>query len=139
MFETMAEIEASCAAFAAVRMTSAERAALDSIHEELRLVVRSGSVTRYRELNQVFHGALYLGAHNKFLADLAISTRTRLSPFRGAQFRKLGRLAKSHEEHDNVVTAIQRGDSVAAASAMRAHLMTVCHEYETYLRPQRTA
>jgi DNA-binding GntR family transcriptional regulator len=35
------------------------------------------------------------------------------------------------------VTAIQRGDGVTAAAAMRAHLMTVCHEYEAYLRSQR--
>jgi DNA-binding GntR family transcriptional regulator len=137
MFETMAELEASCAAFAAGRMTSGERAALDDVHEQLRLMVRSGNVIRYRELNQVFHNTIYAGAHNKYLADLAISTRTRLSPFRGAQFRKLGRLAKSHQEHDHVVTAIQRGDGVTAAAAMRAHLMTVCHEYEAYLRSQR--
>ena len=55
-----------------------------------------------------------------------------MQPFRRAQFRNLGRLAKSHVEHDQVVVAITRGDRSGAASAMRAHIMTVREEYEIY-------
>ena len=47
------------------------------------------------------------------------------SAFRRAQFRSLGRLTLSHEEHDRVVQAILRGDKEAAAREMRAHLETV--------------
>ncbi|MGE0339889.1 MAG: GntR family transcriptional regulator [Xanthobacteraceae bacterium] len=139
MFESMAELEASCAAFAATRMTQAERTALDAIHEELRLLMHSGDIPRYQEHNQIFHSAIYGGAHNSYLAGLTVSTRKRLAPFRRAQFRNIGRLAKSHEEHDRVVLAIQRGDGATAAAFMRAHVMTVCHEYETYLRSQQLA
>ena len=45
----------------------------------------------------------------------------------------IGRLAKSHVEHDRVVVAILRGDSAGAASAMRAHILTVGEEYEAYV------
>ena len=46
----------------------------------------------------------------------------RVQPFRRAQFRNLGRLAKSHVEHDRVVLAILRGDRAGAAGAdARAH------------------
>ena len=55
-----------------------------------------------------------------------------MPPYRRAQFRNLGRLAKSHVEHDRVVVAILRGDRDGAAGAMRAHIMTVCEEYELY-------
>jgi DNA-binding GntR family transcriptional regulator len=56
----------------------------------------------------------------------------RVQPFRRAQFRNLGRLAKSHAEHDRVVVAIMRGDKNGAAAAMRAHIELVRGEYELY-------
>ena len=40
MFEAMAELEALCAKIAAERMTTAERSALEAVHEELRPLVR---------------------------------------------------------------------------------------------------
>ena len=64
---------------------------------------------------------------------MTLSTRARVQPFRRAQFRNLGRLAKSHDEHDEVVEAILRGDRAAAAAAMRAHILTVRDEYEHYI------
>jgi DNA-binding GntR family transcriptional regulator len=55
-----------------------------------------------------------------------------VQPFRRAQFRNLGRMAKSHVEHDRVVIAILRGDRDGAAAAMREHIMLVCQEYQVY-------
>lgn len=132
MFEAMAELEALCAALSAERMTGADRSALEAAHEELRALIHSGDPQRYHESNEAFHGTIYAGAHNEYLAELTLATRLRVAPFRRAQFRNLGRLAKSHVEHDRVVEAILRGDRVRAADAMRAHIMTVCEEYETY-------
>ena len=55
-----------------------------------------------------------------------------MQPFRRAQFRNLGRLAKSHIEHDRVVEGILRGERTVAAAAMGAHIVTVREEYEHY-------
>ena len=66
---------------------------------------------------------------------MALATRVRVQPFRRAQFRNLGRLAKSHLEHDRVVTAIFRGDQQNASGAMREHILAVGEEYRTYGRP----
>ncbi|HEX3340798.1 MAG TPA: GntR family transcriptional regulator [Pseudolabrys sp.] len=132
MFETMAELEALCACYAAERMTSLERRELEDIHDELRIMVQSGDPQRYHELNEAFHDGIYSGAHNAYLADITLSTRARVQPFRRAQFRNLGRLAKSHVEHDRVVLAILRGEQSIAASAMYAHIVTVRDEYEAY-------
>jgi len=133
MFEAMAELEALCAGFAAERMTGPERHGLEDIHEKLRVLIQDGDPQRYHEINEAFHASIYSGAHNTYLADLTLSTRARVQPFRRAQFRNLGRLAKSHLEHDRVVVAILRGESAAAASAMRAHILTVRDEYEHYV------
>jgi DNA-binding GntR family transcriptional regulator len=134
MFEAMAELEGLCATFAAERMTRTERQALESIHEKLRALTQSGDPQRYHEMNEAFHAAIYNGAHNEYLAELTVTTRLRVAPFRRAQFRNLGRLAKSHAEHDQVLTAILRGECLRAGEAMRTHITTVRKEYEAYMR-----
>jgi DNA-binding GntR family transcriptional regulator len=132
MFEAMAELEALCAGFAAERMTGIERRMLEDIHEKLRVLIQSGDPQRYHEVNEAFHASIYTGAHNNYLAEITLSTRARVQPFRRAQFRNLGRLAKSHIEHNRVVQAILRGEHAIAASAMHAHIVTVREEYEAY-------
>jgi DNA-binding GntR family transcriptional regulator len=132
MFEVMAELESLCAGFAAERMSGAERQALETAHEKLRVLIQSGDPQSYHEINEAFHGAIYAGAHNSYLAELTLATRGRVQPFRRAQFRNLGRLANSHAEHDRVVQAVLRGERVLAAQAMYAHIITVRDEYRHY-------
>jgi DNA-binding GntR family transcriptional regulator len=134
MFEAMAELEALCAGMAAERMTPTERQTLETVHEELRVLIQSGDPQHYHEVNEAFHAAIYAGAHNDYLAEMTLATRTRVQPFRRAQFRLLGRLAKSHVEHDRVVQAILRGDRAGAFAAMHAHIITVGGEYEAYAK-----
>jgi DNA-binding GntR family transcriptional regulator len=132
MFEVMADLEALCAGFSAERMAVQERRGIERIHEALRILVQRGDPQRYHEANELFHSAFYSGAHNDYLAELTLATRLRLSPFRRAQFRNRGRLAKSHEEHDRVVLATLRGDCRAAAESMRQHVIQVHAEYEVF-------
>jgi DNA-binding GntR family transcriptional regulator len=132
MFEAMAELEALCAGFAAERMTPIERHRLEAVHEELRLLSHAGNPDRFHEVNERFHNTIYIGSQNAYIAEMTLATRARVQPFRRAQFRNLGRLAKSHAEHDRVVAAIMRGDKTGAAAAMRAHIELVRDEYEIY-------
>jgi DNA-binding GntR family transcriptional regulator len=132
MFEAMAELEALCAGFAAERMSGSERRALEALHDEMRELIHAGDPQRVHEINEAFHNAIYVGSHNTYLAELARATRTRVQPFRRAQFRTLGRMAKSHLEHERVVSAIQRGERERAITTMRAHIMTVREAYAVY-------
>jgi DNA-binding GntR family transcriptional regulator len=132
MFEAMAELEALCAGLAAERMAPMERHRLEAVHEELRVLSHAGNPDRFHEVNERFHNTIYAGSRNAYIAEMTFATRVRVQPFRRAQFRNLGRLAKSHAEHDRVVVAIMRGDRVGAAGAMRAHIELVRDEYEIY-------
>jgi len=134
MFETLRELEALCAGFAAERMTDVERISLQAIHASLAPVVSEGEALRYYEINDDFHSAIYAASHNAYLEKLTTETRARIAPFSRAQFRTLGRLAKSHGEHDDIVRAILRGSRTAAGAAMRAHIETVYNAYEIYAR-----
>jgi DNA-binding GntR family transcriptional regulator len=132
MFEAMAELEAICAGLAAERMTPVERHRLEAVHEELRVLSYAGNPDRFHEVNERFHNTIYAGSQNTYIAEMTLATRVRVQPFRRAQFRNLGRLAKSHAEHDRVVVAIMRGDKAGAEIAMRAHIELVRDEYEIY-------
>jgi len=132
MFEAMAELEALCAGHAAERMTPVERHQLEAVHEELRVLSYAGNPDRFHEVNERFHNTIYAGSQNAYVAEMTLATRVRVQPFRRAQFRNLGRLAKSHAEHDRIVVAILRGDKAGASAAMRDHIELVRDEYEIY-------
>src|SRR6185437_3496144 len=132
MFEAMAELEAICAGLAAERMTPIERHRLEAVHEELRVLSHAGNPDRFHAVNERFHNSIYVGSQNAYIAEMTLATRVRVQPFRRAQFRNLGRLAKSQAEHDRVVVAILRGDKAGASAAMRDHIELVRDEYEIY-------
>src|SRR5207244_12438540 len=120
------------AGLAAELRSAAERHRREAMHEELRVLSYAGNPDRFHEVNERFHHAIYAGSQNGYIAEITLATRVRVQPFRRAQFRNLGRLAKSHAEHDRAVVAIRRGDRTGAAAAMRAHLELVRVEYEVY-------
>jgi DNA-binding GntR family transcriptional regulator len=122
MFQTMAELEAICAALCARGMGRADRARLQARHVAMGRMAGAGDLAAYRDANVAFHDALYAGAGNGYLAELAGATRQRLAPFRAAQLGGRDRLGASHAEHGAIVAAISAGDEAAAAAAMRAHL-----------------
>lgn len=125
MFEAMAELEAICARLSAERMTVDERRTLELDHRASTRLVRLGAEDDYASYNTEFHTQLYRGAHNDHIFELVTQTRARLAPFRRAQFRLPGRLAKSFNEHDVIVTAIMRADADAASRAAYAHVAIV--------------
>ncbi|MBX3569632.1 MAG: GntR family transcriptional regulator [Rhizobiaceae bacterium] len=125
MFEGMAELEGICARLSAERMSPADRWSLDRDHQDSAGLVRQAAEEDYEQFNTEFHSRLYAGAANAHLQDLAVQTRSRLAPFRRAQFRLPGRLAKSWQEHDAIVTAILRGDGAGAGAAAKSHVSIV--------------
>lgn len=131
MFVVMAELEALCARFAATAMRPSERQALDDLHRSAGSLVTEGSQDAYVEANDAFHEAIYRGAHNGFLMEIALLVRARLAPFRHAQFETVGRIEKSHFEHGQVVEAILRADGDRAAADMRRHILVVRTAVET--------
>jgi DNA-binding GntR family transcriptional regulator len=122
MFAAMAEMEAACARLAAVHMTEAERQGLRQMQTAMADVVRNGDPDAYADVNRAFHRAIYAGTHNEVIDDFTSKLRSRLDPFRRAQFRIPGRPARSWEEHEAVVKAILERDPAEAHAAMLRHV-----------------
>ena len=132
LFVAMGEMEATCARLSAIGMTPVERRRLQVRHEAMAELAVQGDPEAYATANTDFHSAIYAGAHNAPLAEFTASLRRRLLPFRRAQFRLPGRLARSQAEHEAVVRAILSGDATAAHAAMLHHVSLVEDAFETY-------
>ena len=125
MFAVMADMEALCARNAARYATPEERRQLEAAHLSCRDAAAMGEIDAYYEANLRFHETIYAIGHNGFLAEVTLGVRNRVAPFRKAQFRSIGRLRESVEEHEKVVQAVLAGDAEAAADAMRSHMQVV--------------
>jgi DNA-binding GntR family transcriptional regulator len=132
MFVAMAEMEASCARLAALRMTPLERRRLQALHENMAGLVRAGDPEAFADANQIFHLRIYAGAHNSVVGDFTAGLRQRLAPFRRAQFQTVGRLPRSHAEHEAVVRAILTGDASGAHAAMLHHVSLVEDAFDEF-------
>lgn len=122
MFEAMAEIEASCGRLAATRMTDADLAALVEANDRCQRAVEAADHDRYYTENEVFHQVIYRGAANSFLEKQALSLQSRLKAYRRVQLKFRGRLGQSMDEHSQVLSALQNGDSDQAAAVLRSHV-----------------
>ena len=129
LFVAMGEMEATCARLSAISMNPLERRRLQALHESMGDLVNRALEEEYAAANRVFHFAIYEGAHNPVLLDMAVGLRRRLDPFRRAQFRAPGRLARSHKEHERIVEAILAGSSQQAHAAMLDHVHSVEDEF----------
>lgn len=132
MFETMAELEASCARFAAQRMDAAQETALDAAMRGCEAAAHEG-FDAYYEANSAFHAVIYEGAGNAFLGDQTCGLHNRLQPFRRLQLRARGRLEQSIREHRDIVDAIASGDGDRAARCARAHVAVQGDRFMTLL------
>ena len=124
MFEAIAELESSCARYAALRMSSAERAALRACYAQGQQAAQDCNMELYDRINREFHALIFSGAHNPFLQETTGALRHRVMPFRRGQFAHGERLEASLVEHSRVVNAIVAGDADAAGREMRSHLLS---------------
>ncbi|MEO1329367.1 MAG: GntR family transcriptional regulator [Pseudomonadota bacterium] len=122
MFETMAEQEASCARFAALRIQRPQAAVLSEALARCE-TASSGDEDAYYYENERFHTAIYEAAGNRFLKRETLKLHQRLKPFRRTQLRLRGRLARSQAEHRRIHDAILDGAEAEAAAEARAHIL----------------
>ncbi|MGE3884611.1 MAG: GntR family transcriptional regulator [Flavobacteriaceae bacterium] len=125
LFEVMAELEGTCARFAAERMSAEEKQGLHRLHELSAACVAAEDRAGYEAINTKFHQAIYDGTHNPALVETAYEARRRVFHFRSAQFRIAERISLSHAEHERVIEAIDARDGNAAYESMKAHILTV--------------
>lgn len=140
MFETMAELEASCGSLAAIRISDTALLALSETNNQCKAAVASKDADNYYTHNEKFHHLIYEAAQNGYLRDLATKLQKRLKPYRRMQLHLRGRLEQSMAEHEAILSALTAGDSDRAAHALRGHVAVQgekFHHLLTHLKSKR--
>jgi DNA-binding GntR family transcriptional regulator len=122
MFQMMAVMEGLCAKFAARRATAAQKQSLTQLHEQLTQLLTSGDHSRFYDVNQDFHDALYDASNTEYLADQTRSLRKRVRVYRRYVTFQPGRMAATIGEHGAILAAIERNDPAAAFAAAVDHV-----------------
>ena len=125
MFETMAFLEAACAALASRRHTEADRAQLTAAHDACMKAARRKDPNAFYAANARFHERVYAASHNEYLAAETLRLRNRLEAYRRESTFHPGLMALTINEHKKILQAILDMDEAAAASRMRGHLDTL--------------
>ncbi|HWJ36764.1 MAG TPA: GntR family transcriptional regulator [Steroidobacteraceae bacterium] len=122
--EVLADLEGSCARYAAERMGDVQRRQLQELHQEIGETVRKGDRARFDEENLELHLLIHAGAENEILAEAVGQMRRRILPYTRAEFiSRQEQLSVSHAEHQTIVGAIGLRQGELAYHVTRAHVM----------------
>ena len=139
MFEVMAELEASCARFAAARISDEALADLRETNDRCRAAVEAQDADGYYRENEHFHHILYRQSGNSFLENECTRLQRRLQPFRRLQLRLRGRLSQSMSEHEAIVAALDAGDGEQAAHVARSHVAVQGEKFHNLMASLKAA
>lgn len=115
-------LEGSAAAFAAHRATNAEIELLTSIIQREVPFVEAGDGQMLLQLNNDFHRAIWEAGRNRYLEAALRSTADALSLLQGATLDDPGRQRRSHEQHAQILAAIEQRDAELAEKVAREHI-----------------
>jgi len=122
MFETLSELEAVCARFAARRITDPEKLALAAIQRASEAALLADNQDEYGRLGIKFHVAVWRATHNDVLFETTRNLAIRLNPYRMFQLRSKGRPEANNDDHKALLALIQVGDGDGAYALMRGHV-----------------
>jgi DNA-binding GntR family transcriptional regulator len=120
-FESLAELEGTCARIAARRMTPGEKNALEENHHAAAAALASGDDDQYFHLGRRFHALIIRGTHNNVLIDLTHRLVVPLVPYRRFQLSRNGRKTANHTDHEAILKTVLEGNSEAAYDLLRRH------------------
>jgi DNA-binding GntR family transcriptional regulator len=120
IYDARISLESTCAGLAAVRHNEFDLARLSHLLEERR---HATDVNAFGKLNNAWHEALRLAAHNTTILDLLDRLDSMLEVYRSRRNPTVS--DQQVDEHEAVVTAIRERDADTAQEAMREHLLRV--------------
>jgi DNA-binding GntR family transcriptional regulator len=124
VFPVMAVLEAKAAEEAARRLTSADFAQLQEIHDELERCAAVGDADGFFAANQRFHAGIQRLSGNDYLRQLIDDARKVIKMTRRDSLRLAGRITQSLQEHRSILDALAQRNGELAAKRMHDHLLS---------------
>src|SRR5262249_17817197 len=115
-------LEATAARLAAEQATPDQIAALHEIEAELGAAGARGDLAAVNQLANQFHAEIYAAAGSALLTRILMRMQEALVIFRHSGSREVVNPRQVHDEHTELLRAIERRDAAAAERAMWAHM-----------------
>lgn len=122
VFEIRSALEELAAGLAAERITEEEIEELERMLVEISDHMESKDMERIVEADIKFHEVLYKASRNDRLAEIVNNLREQIIRFRSVSMNQPGRLAKTWEEHRQLVEAIGAHNALQARKLARIHM-----------------
>jgi DNA-binding GntR family transcriptional regulator len=122
LWELLAELEGIAVRLACERMTNDDIKALMKLHRSSKKIADKEDMDGWQEANLKFHEIIYEGARNPFLRQEVLRIRSRTGVYRRHAFGALGRIKSSYDQHEKIVSAIEKRDAEAASLCMADHM-----------------
>jgi DNA-binding GntR family transcriptional regulator len=113
-------LEGSAARFAAQYASEPEIGVLYQLNAEFSEA--SGDPERLSTINRAFHQAINDAAHNRYLTQLLNELHDTLGLLPGTTLASPERAAAAHEDHSQLIAAIERHDADQAEHIAREHI-----------------
>ena len=121
-FETLSELEATCARIAARRITEDELRNLKEIQGLSEAALAKNDQDEFGRQGARFHLALWRAAHNDVLFDITRNLAVRMNPYRMFQLRAQGRPEANNEDHRQILKLLSAGKADEVYTLMRGHV-----------------
>lgn len=122
VFEVRTALEELAAGLAAERITPEEIETLELMLVEISKYIEAKDMDKVVEADVHFHDVLYKASRNSRLADIVYNLREQILRFRSISMNQPGRLAKTWEEHREMVEAISEHNAAHARKIARLHM-----------------
>jgi DNA-binding GntR family transcriptional regulator len=120
IYEIREVLEGTAAAFAAKQALAGEITVLrDIVSRESKI---KDDPVALVEHNRIFHEALYRSTHNRYLQKFLNTLRESMALWVHTTLSVPGRSQEALDQHDRIVSAIEKRDSIAAEQAARQHI-----------------
>lgn len=122
VYEIRTVLETLAVRLAAQRMQPADYAQLDDLSEKMRATWQEGNVDNWVSLDASFHELLYKFSRNERLVAMMNNIMEQLSRYRIISLANVEVRHNSLSEHQELIEALKRHDSEAAATAVAMHI-----------------
>lgn len=122
VYEIRTVLETLAVRLAAQRMQPADYAQLDELAEKMCATWQEGNVDNWVSLDASFHELLYKFSRNERLVSMMSNIMEQLSRYRIISLANVEVRHNSLSEHQDLIEALKRHDSEAAAAAVEKHI-----------------
>jgi DNA-binding GntR family transcriptional regulator len=122
-FEVMSGLEALSGELAAERISPAEIADIQQLHDEMLVCRKKNDLPGYYSRNQTIHNKINEAARNSVLRQIYQSINRRLLALRFKSNFKEAKWDRAIQDHEEMIAALEARDGKRLATILRQHLL----------------